>query len=434
MEKGTISKQKDSKNHFWEQYNLDKKFLLFYTQNHMNAEEFFSRIKKGIIISILSCIILIWGILCNTLLNDIASSILFFSLAIVAICVVGIIIVARKNDFVTIQDIEPEEIYHSMEESRFPSGYNPKEYNFIKFCMNFIQVDEDSIIKDLAKKYGDKKESENVTIGKHETKKDEHVTTNKQEIEENEYIITDKQEVNKSENIVANKQGVNDDKIVIIIDDQEINEKKDKTENDIKTEKVEIIDDFQKIGFLITNYFHFKSINMPVMSLEEFNKLMSEPKFSAIDFEKLEKDSNDIYKLTTQQEKEQNLIIQQLCVPLKRAGYLDSANKVYKYIYKTYGFSQVLMNSWAKVFVCNKQFDIAYKLFELGDNQYRYRLKIGDLKPDPVTTMILGGILPSQCYENMKKTEKAMSDKQYADQLVREMGGNPNINNANKLE
>ena len=170
------------------------------------------------------------------------------------------------------------------------------------------------------------------------------------------------------------------------------------------------------------------------MPIAEFNNLLSEHKFSAINFEKLKKDSNDIYKLTEQQDREQNIIIQELCVPLKRAGYLDSANKVYKYIYKTYGFSQTLMNSWAKIFVCNKQFDMAYKLFELGDNQYKYRIKIGDLKPDPITTMLFGGVITSQCYENMKKAERAMNDYQYALQLVKDMGGNPDMNNTNKLE
>lgn len=200
------------------------------------------------------------------------------------------------------------------------------------------------------------------------------------------------------------------------------------------TKNVEVDDDFKKINFLITNFLHFKSMNMSVMPITKFNNLLSEQKFSAINFEKLKKDSNDIYKLTEQQEREQNLIIQELCVPLKRSGYLDSANKVYKYIYKTYGFSQVLMNSWAKIFVCNKQFDIAYKLFELGDNQYQYRIKTGDLKVDPVTIMIFGGVPTSQCCENMKKAERAMNDHQYALQLVKDMGGNPNINNTNKLE
>ena len=215
---------------------------------------------------------------------------------------------------------------------------------------------------------------------------------------------------------------------------QGIKESNNKSKDIIKQEMLEELDDYQKVSFLITNYLHFKSMNMNVMPLDEFDKLLSEHKLSAINFEKLNNDSNDIYKLTETQDREQNLIIQELCVPLKRAGYLDGANKVYKYIYKTYGFSQVLMNSWAKIFVCNKQFDIAYKLFELGDNQYKYRIKVGDLIPDPITTMLLGGVVTSQCYENMNRVKRAMSDYQYAIQLIKDMGGNPNIEVKNKLE
>lgn len=190
------------------------------------------------------------------------------------------------------------------------------------------------------------------------------------------------------------------------------------------------LDDYNMLGSLI-NYYK-NEFNEKLC--KEFDKKLQNIKLSSINFEKLKKDSNDIYKLTEQQDREQNIIIQELCVPLKRAGYLDSANKVYKYIYKTYGFSQTLMNSWAKIFVCNKQFDIAYKLFELGDNQYKYRIKTGDLKPDPITTILFGGVITSQCYENMKKAERAMNDYQYALQLVKDMGGKPDINNTNKLE
>lgn len=199
--------------------------------------------------------------------------------------------------------------------------------------------------------------------------------------------------------------------------------------NDNSSKKVEI-DDYNTLGSLI-NYYK-NEFNEKIY--KELDEKLQDIKLSSINFEKLKKDSNDIYKLKDYQEREQDDIIKNICVPLKRAGYLDSANKVYKYIYKTYGFSQVLMNSWAKIFVCNKQFDIAYKLFELGDNHYKYRIKIGDLKPDPITTMLFGGVITSQCYENMKKAERAMNDYQYALQLVNNMGGKPDINNTNKLE
>lgn len=199
--------------------------------------------------------------------------------------------------------------------------------------------------------------------------------------------------------------------------------------NDNSLIKVEI-DDYNKLGCLI-NYYK-NEFNEKIY--KEFDEKLQNIKLSPINFEKLKKDSNDIYRVTDQQDREQNIIIQEVCVPLKRAGYFDSANKVYKYIYKTYGFSQTLINSWAKIFVCNKQFDIAYKLFELGDNQYKYRIKIGDLKPDPITTMLFGGVMTSQCYENMKRVERAMNDYQYALQLVRDMGGNPDMNTTSKLE
>ena len=190
------------------------------------------------------------------------------------------------------------------------------------------------------------------------------------------------------------------------------------------------LDDYNALGNLI-NYYKTQ-FNEKVY--EEFDEKLQNIKLPPINFEKLKNDSYDIYKLTEQQEVEQNVIIQEICVPLKRAGYLDSANKVYKYIYKTYGFSQVLMNSWGKIFVCNKQFDMAYRLFELGDNQYKYRIKIGDLKPDPITTILFGGIMTSQCYENMIKSERAMKNSQYALQLVEDMGGNPNNNPTIKLD
>ena len=77
-----IDEQKDDKKGFWDEHKLDKKYLLYYAQNGSYIEDIFSRIKKGIVISILLCIIIVWAVLCNTVLDNVAKRILPLSLII----------------------------------------------------------------------------------------------------------------------------------------------------------------------------------------------------------------------------------------------------------------------------------------------------------------------------------------------------------------
>ena len=698
-----IDEQKDDKKGFWDEHKLDKKYLLYYAQNGSYIEDIFSRIKKGIVISILLCIIIVWAVLCNTVLDNVAKRILPLSLIIFFGCIIAIIVVARMKEIVTIRYIKPEDIYNCVKESRFPKDYNPNEYKFVKFCMNFISIEESSIMKNLQEKYNknevhlssqplNKLDVKEIKNNQTENKIEESLsnsvfgTQEKQtnpsdnkiqnvsnrrcgyrsieelkaglknvfnklsgdfsgaksailkevengdanavlnlgniylnglgvELDKNKayyyyriaaymgfasaigyvgnYYLDEQEDLYKSlvwhsiaakkknayaavrawqtlrklsliennmyyayladilaekamefgyplKQRVPNYQPMNfpytkEEKNIFIkkfndtlqLVKQESKKEKEQIFKDIEIpeiikNKIKSIDIFEQnsskiitveepilgtplkkavkylcedsevcVGDLM--YFHYldyipepvKIINVLDITLsktekeklysanyitwlssndnslnttgldaynalgnlinyyktqfnekvyEEFDEKLQNIKLPPINFEKLKNDSNDIYKLTEQQEVEQNVIIQEICVPLKRAGYLDSANKVYKYIYKTYGFSQVLMNSWGKIFVCNKQFDMAYRLFELGDNQYKYRIKIGDLKPDPITTILFGGIMTSQCYENMIKSERAMKNSQYALQLVEDMGGNPNNNPTIKLD
>lgn len=66
-----------------------------------------------------------------------------------------------------------------------------------------------------------------------------------------------------------------------------------------------------------------------------------------------------------------NAIIGEVCVPLKRAKFLDAANKVYKVLSQRLDTAdEFFMKSWAKIFVANGQLEEAYKIFEIGALQY----------------------------------------------------------------
>lgn len=358
-DKSTLSL--NTQDDFWLTHKKDKKFLLYY---YITGEDYIeylcSKVKKGLIISLLASIIIVWAVLCNTALNHIAKNMFVFSMILLIGCVIGIIITIKIDNIYSVNlKFTKQEIEECILNNRLPNGYSSSRHRFVKFCLHFVNFDEESIFNHI--------------LTKHKTS-----TT-----------------VDKSN----------------IIND---NDKPPKEESIKQIEKPkEVVDNYALIEEKIADFHDCK------IDLEELNLILSKQKMSDINFDELRNQAMNCRKISNSEECEADI---QVCVKLKREAKLTSANNIYKYIIHKYGMSEVLMKSWAKIFVCSEQLDIAYKLFEIGDISYKNGIKYANIPEENMLMYaLIGGVSPSECRLHMQDIERTKTDeifkKQYIDRV-----------------
>ena len=164
-----------------------------------------------------------------------------------------------------------------------------------------------------------------------------------------------------------------------------------------KSVKTMPLDDIKRIGEIIQSY---KDYPLSPLNSKAVDGQLKYYGLEPIDYDNL------IYKNLKEKEKNEELIIiSNICNPLKRDGFYDSANKVFKYVAAMYGKNTSLMENWGRLFVANKQILDAEKLFNKG-----------------------------QCLNDMKKVKDAQENVEIYNAYVKECGGNPDAQLTTWLE
>ena len=364
---------------FWENHYVDREFLLMYAKSKLSPfglldmEEEFSKIKRIILISLFSFIIVFWAIMCNTALNDVASDILPLSLGIVGVCIWEICIFAKKEKLVVIsnQKITPEEIVACVKEGKFPVTYNPREDKFIKFCLLFRRNNQD--IEKL----------ENII-------KERDASKNKKE-PPNKKNYSTLETKTKSESLI----------------------KKEENKTIIETKKT---DSYAEIEKIVNDGLAGKIV------INQVDERLRKIELPDIDFNQLNNMAKEACNLSNDLEME---VARNICMHLKRVGYLDSANKVYKYLLYKGGMNEFLMKDWMKIFVCNKQIETAIKMLNIGILAYECALPRANIPQENLMLFkVLGGFPPCECQMHLADIRKAIHDGTIDDYIIR-VGGNP---------
>jgi hypothetical protein len=87
--------------------------------------------------------------------------------------------------------------------------------------------------------------------------------------------------------------------------------------------------------------------------------------------------------------------------------------------------NEFLMKDWMKIFVCNKQIEIAIKMLNIGILAYECALPRANIPQENLMLFkALGGFPPCECQMHLADIRKAIHDGKIDDYIIR-VGGNP---------
>ena len=294
--------------------------------------------------------------------------------------------------------------------------------------MQFLIISGLLIIMDISYFGAVIKDIQNVKKIKNENKTQNRVV----EITKVESIKITQKEEKQKEKVIKNEQS--EQQITVsepvqleqtCLDSVEVKTVEDNTKNEQVEDRIEALQDdnvkeiidnkvttqssnnYSAIKFLIDKYIEVKFV-----SLNKLNDYIEIHEFAPIDFKSLKNDV--LTSKIVDFDEQQTMITKEVYIQLVKEGFYSSANIILKYLYKMYGLSEKLIELWVRLFVYNKQYDIASRLVQIGElyynvnniNSRKYliyknnilKAKIDDKYAD-VYIQQLGGLVTSQQYK-----------------------------------